>query len=348
MTHDNPSGLPLDGVALLAAFRVNHHPDAEPSSMEMKQLSASIRAYLAALPAPSEPAEQAAPAAKVGALDAIYIASKTKHAERWRQIASVHPVSSTWIYEAGQGETNDFDDLWWRCLREASTSKALVVYREPGEVLKGAWVEVGAALAHGVPVHAVGLDEFTIAKYRGITHHATMKDAMRAALKEPARRPVTAPLPDAVGDALSPAPVQVATDAEKNYEAFRTFTHDATKAITGLTGGGSEYFGKEIDGVFLADLPRCVDRLRARLDRATLSASRRASGAGGWMLWTGGKCPVPKNTEGLVRVDDGEVVYSRDISDFNWFRGHDGPVEGRQIEAYHVIAAPHPSKGGEA
>lgn len=58
----------------------------------------------------------------------------------------------------------------------------------------------------------------------------------------------------------------------RNYETFRTFAHEATKAITNLTGGGSEYFGKEVDGVFLADLPRCVERLRHRLDRAALSA----------------------------------------------------------------------------
>ncbi len=120
-------------------------------------------------------------------VDAIYIASKTKHADRWRKIASVHPVSSTWIYEAGEGQSADLNDLWRRCLLEAATSKALVAYREDGEVFKGGWVEIGAALAHGVPVHAVGLEEFTIAKFNGITHHRTMKEAVAAALKEPRR-----------------------------------------------------------------------------------------------------------------------------------------------------------------
>lgn len=118
---------------------------------------------------------------------AIYIASKTKHADRWRKIASVHPVSSTWIYEAGEGQSADLNDLWRRCLLEAATSKALVAYREEGEVFKGGWVEIGAALSHGVPVHAVGLEEFTIAKFKGITHHRTMKEAVAAALKEPPR-----------------------------------------------------------------------------------------------------------------------------------------------------------------
>jgi hypothetical protein len=70
----------------------------------------------------------------------------------------------------------------------------------------------------------------------------------------------------------------VGLEAQKNYDALRTFAHEATKAITGLTGGGSEYFGKEVDGVFLADLPRCVERLRARLDRAALSAASIPAG----------------------------------------------------------------------
>ena len=117
----------------------------------------------------------------------IYIASKVKHADRWRKIASAHPVSSSWIYEAGEGETTDFNDLWSRCLAEATQSKALVAYREDGETMKGAWAEIGAALSHGVPVHAVGLEDFTIGKFQGITHHKTMKDAVTAALKEPRR-----------------------------------------------------------------------------------------------------------------------------------------------------------------
>lgn len=39
----------VDEKALLAAFRVNHHSDAEPSSVELARLRAVITAYLAAL-----------------------------------------------------------------------------------------------------------------------------------------------------------------------------------------------------------------------------------------------------------------------------------------------------------
>lgn len=114
----------------------------------------------------------------------IYIASKAKpeHAERWRRVAELHPINSTWIYEAGQGESQDIADLWRRCIHEASTAGALIVYREDGEVLRGAWVEMGAALAHGVPVFAVGIeDQGTIARDPRITHCRTFRAAMTKA-----------------------------------------------------------------------------------------------------------------------------------------------------------------------
>ena len=120
----------------------------------------------------------------------IYIASKVKHANRWRFLRDAlgEPIISTWIDEAGEGETSDHDDLWRRCITEASNCRLLIVYREADEVLKGAWVELGCALTKGVPVYAVGLESYTIAKYRGITHFATMKEAIsasRALLRSP-------------------------------------------------------------------------------------------------------------------------------------------------------------------
>jgi len=110
----------------------------------------------------------------------IYIASKVKHADRWRFMRDKvgEPIVSTWIDEAGEGETSDHHDLWRRCITEASNCELLIIYREPEEVLKGAWVELGCALTNNVPVFAVGLDEYTIAKYRGIRHFKTMKEAM--------------------------------------------------------------------------------------------------------------------------------------------------------------------------
>jgi hypothetical protein len=87
----------------------------------------------------------------------IYVASKTKHAAIWRDLRSKGvPINSTWIDEAGQGESEDLSDLAARCVSEASMAGALVLYSESDDVLKGALIEVGAALASGVPVFSVG------------------------------------------------------------------------------------------------------------------------------------------------------------------------------------------------
>ncbi len=100
----------------------------------------------------------------------IYIASKTRHAAFWRDLrAAGAPIISTWIDETGEGENADLNDLWERCITEVKGCETLIVYRESQDILKGAWVEIGAALAIGRPVYAVGLNDFTISNYRGIT-----------------------------------------------------------------------------------------------------------------------------------------------------------------------------------
>jgi hypothetical protein len=110
------------------------------------------------------------------------MASKVRHAVTWKTLRSAGlPIISTWIDEAGPGESGDLADLWRRCIAEASTAEVLIVYRLSDEVLKGAWVEVGAALACGVPVYAVGIDGFTVAHAEGITHFPNLDVAIEAA-----------------------------------------------------------------------------------------------------------------------------------------------------------------------
>jgi hypothetical protein len=117
---------------------------------------------------------------------AIYIASKTKHAARWIAMRDAgRPIISTWIDEAGPGESADLHDLWRRCISEARSCSVLIAYREPDEILKGSWIEIGAALAFGKPVFAVGLREFTIASYRALQHFDTIEDAFTAAVTMP-------------------------------------------------------------------------------------------------------------------------------------------------------------------
>ena len=47
--------------------------------------------------------------------------------------------------------------------------------------------------------------------------------------------------------------------------ALKRYAREATIAITGLTPGGSEYFGKRIGDMYTADLPYCVERIRERM-----------------------------------------------------------------------------------
>lgn len=84
----------------------------------------------------------------------IYIASKTKHAAKWRELCVKFevPIISTWINEAEAGQTADLGELWVRMLREVSLCDFLLLYVEPGEVLGGALIELGAALAANVKI----------------------------------------------------------------------------------------------------------------------------------------------------------------------------------------------------
>ena len=113
----------------------------------------------------------------------IYIASKTVHASRWRYLRDngLMPIVSTWIDEAGAGESQSLEDLWRRCILESATAEVLVIYREHGEILKGAFVELGAALAAGVPVLAVGIEELSVSSNAGVRPFLDLKDAMAEA-----------------------------------------------------------------------------------------------------------------------------------------------------------------------
>ncbi len=108
----------------------------------------------------------------------IYIASKAIHGPRWIH-ARAHgvPIISTWIDEYAPGATKDWTDLWIRSINEVKSATVLVLYQEHGEILKGALVEAGAALASGVPVMYVG--PYT----HGLLHHpgaAYCKDLVEA------------------------------------------------------------------------------------------------------------------------------------------------------------------------
>ena len=114
----------------------------------------------------------------------IYFASKVKHAQRWKDLrAAGVRTASTWIDEAGEGQTADYAELSERCLNEISNATAVLLYCEPGELLKGALVEVGAALMMSTPVLCVGTCESlsrVFRKHPQWKEFSTIEDALAA------------------------------------------------------------------------------------------------------------------------------------------------------------------------
>ena len=90
----------------------------------------------------------------------VYMASRTIHADKWKALrAAGNRITSSWIdtvIDGGNG--GGYEELWVRCIMDVSASKAVIVYVEPGEMLNGALVEVGAALSMKKPVFAVGVN----------------------------------------------------------------------------------------------------------------------------------------------------------------------------------------------
>lgn len=87
----------------------------------------------------------------------IYAASRTKHVLIWQKLrAKGINIISTWIDEAGAGESNDLSNLIHRCIAEATECDGLILYVEQNDILKCALIEVGAALAANKLVVLVG------------------------------------------------------------------------------------------------------------------------------------------------------------------------------------------------
>lgn len=91
----------------------------------------------------------------------IYVASKANYGLQWQDYQKRWTkeninIISTWINESGEGETDNYNDLWQRCIEEASSCDFLVAYHAGDEVWKGAFIEIGAALASNKIVIVIG------------------------------------------------------------------------------------------------------------------------------------------------------------------------------------------------
>jgi hypothetical protein len=115
----------------------------------------------------------------------VYPASKPRHAPMWRNLRDRGHLNiiGTWInYDEKDDNTIPcWTGLWLACAREAAAADVTVVYVERDDVLRGAYVEMGVALASGKLVIVVNPDDVTVTD---AVHHpmVTMVKSMGAAL----------------------------------------------------------------------------------------------------------------------------------------------------------------------
>lgn len=84
----------------------------------------------------------------------IYVASRASVPERaamWRRFrAQGVAITSSWIDEDGEEQTEDLANLWTRIVSEIEQANVVVLYAESGDFpLKGAFIEAGIALGMG-------------------------------------------------------------------------------------------------------------------------------------------------------------------------------------------------------
>lgn len=94
----------------------------------------------------------------------IYIASTTKHAEKWIALAESHKdlfiLSSAWPrhvvrFQHREPDISQMGGFWKENFKNIADSNFLLVYAAPDDVLRGALVEAGYAFRCNIPVFVV-------------------------------------------------------------------------------------------------------------------------------------------------------------------------------------------------
>ena len=94
----------------------------------------------------------------------VYAASKMRHAEKMMKLRQDYPdihFTARWPITAGLGSEANRPVYQWMSESEIDllNSDCMLVYAEPGEVLKTALVQVGIAYAKRIPIFVVGEHE---------------------------------------------------------------------------------------------------------------------------------------------------------------------------------------------
>lgn len=147
----------------------------------------------------------------------IYVASRAsvpKYPAEWRRLrAQGWPINSTWIDEAGEGETACMSELWKRIEAEVRAARGVVLWAEEEDFpLKGAFIEVGMALGMGKPVAVYTKTAFDNRNYRPfgswmnhplVQRCFSLNSAMTWVLSHPVADGVPAALPDVTDEELT-------------------------------------------------------------------------------------------------------------------------------------------------
>lgn len=112
----------------------------------------------------------------------VHVASRTKHAAMWRDLrASGLNIVSSWI---DQAESENLAILWELCIAEVKLAEALLFYIQGDEVLKGALVEVGVALANKIPVYVIGFTDQSWMHHPLVQRFASVQSAVTEILEK--------------------------------------------------------------------------------------------------------------------------------------------------------------------
>lgn len=116
----------------------------------------------------------------------VYTASQMHHADRWRALCrrSLQILChARWLKHAALGTPEtaaNAREFWQQDEQDVRDADALMVFAAPGDRLRGALVEVGIALACGVPVIVIGEhpDYGTWQYHPGVTRVADLEAAL--------------------------------------------------------------------------------------------------------------------------------------------------------------------------
>jgi hypothetical protein len=112
----------------------------------------------------------------------IYTASKPRHAPMWRKLRMEgYNIIATWIDYADGSAIADWQKLWLDCTKEAAAANITLLYVEKDDEIRGAYVEMGIAIANHRRVMFVNPDRVHVSdaiNHPLVTQYDNLYDAL--------------------------------------------------------------------------------------------------------------------------------------------------------------------------